>query len=247
MDIVSSENFKLRYSEIDCTHTLKPQILLNFMQDLASDNAQKLGFGYSFVRENNLAWFLLKYHIEFYDYPEKIYNIEILTNPRGYNKLFAYRDFEIKYDSSIIARAASIWGLVDINTKSMVLIAPKLKNCVNFSQYQKSDSDLVFEKIKPIDRVDFEKEFEAMYDDLDVNQHVNNSNYIKWALEVLDFDFIKTHKLKTIDMVFKKELKYSEHIISRAQKENSTTLHTLINKDTKEELCSISAKWEEKK
>ena len=48
MEMISTENFKLRYSEIDCTHTLKPQVLLNFMQDLASDNAEEFGFGYSF-------------------------------------------------------------------------------------------------------------------------------------------------------------------------------------------------------
>ncbi len=246
MDMISRENFKLRYSEIDCTHTLKPQVLLNFMQDLASDNAEEFGFGYTFNVENNVGWFLLKYHIEFVDYPEKIYNIELSTHAKGYNKLFALRDFEIKHDNKTIGRATSSWGLVDLTTKSMVSIASKLSDNPNIKQYQKKDDDLQYNKIRPIERIDREKTFEARFDDLDVNQHVNNSNYIKWAFEVLNFDFRKTHKLKTLDMVFKKELKYAQCVTSQVQTDGNTTLHVLKNSQTQEELCSIMAEWIEK-
>ena len=241
--MISRENFKLRYSEIDCTHTLKPQVLLNFMQDLASDNAEKFGFGYSFNLKKQVAWFLLKYHIEFNNYPEKIYNITLSTHAKGYNKLFALRDFKIEHENIVIGRATSSWGLIDIKTKSMVPIASLLSDNPNIKPYEKKDNDLQYQKIKPIDRVDREKIFEARFDDLDVNQHVNNSNYIKWALEVLNFDFRKIHKLKTLDMVFKKELKYGQSVISQAQTEENITYHILKNKDTNEELCSVMAQW----
>ena len=243
MDMITSENFKLRYSEIDCTHTLKPQVLLNFMQDLASDNAEEYGFGYSFNVEKNVAWFLLKYHIEFSDYPEKIYNITISTHAKGYNKLFALRDFKIEHDSKVIGRATSSWGLIDLDTKSMVPIVSKLSDNPNIVQYQKKDDDLQYNKIRPLERIDREKTFEARFDDLDVNQHVNNSNYIKWAFEVLNFDFRKTHKLKTLDMVFKKELKYAQCVKSQAQTVGNITLHVLKNAQTNEELCSVMAEW----
>lgn len=246
MDMISKENFKLRYSEIDCTHTLKPQVLLNFMQDLASDNAEEFGFGYSFNLKNNVAWFLLKYHFEFIDYPEKIYNITISTHAKGYNKLFALRDFKFEYENQVIGYATSSWGLVNLTTKSMVPIASILSDNPNIKPWERQSSDLQYNKIKPLERIDREKTFEARFDDLDVNQHVNNSNYIKWAVEVLNFDFRKTHKLKTLDMVFKKELKYGEKIVSQVQTEGNTTLHYLKNADTKDELCCVLAQWIEK-
>ena len=246
MDMISTEQFKLRYSEIDCTHTLKPQVLLNFMQDLASDNAEKFGFGYTFNIQNNVAWFLLKYHFEFGNYPEKIYNFTLSTHAKGYNKLFALRDFKMEYEGKVIGRATSSWGLIDLNTKSMVPISKLLSDNPNIKPREKHPDDLEYNKIKPIERVDREKVFEARFDDLDVNQHVNNSNYIKWALEVLNFDFRKTHKLKTLDMLFKKELKYAQRVISQAQTDGNTTLHVLKNADTQEELCCVLAKWIEK-
>ena len=49
-----------------------------------------------------------------------------------------------------------------------------------------------------------EKEFEVRYNDLDVNGHANNGNYIVWAFEPLSFEFRSEYKLKTLDMLFKK-------------------------------------------
>ena len=43
------ETVKIRYSEMDCDLVLKPSALLQFLQDLASDNAELLGFGYSYI------------------------------------------------------------------------------------------------------------------------------------------------------------------------------------------------------
>ena len=62
---IFEEDVKIRYSEMDYDTVLKPSALLQFLQDLASDNAEALGFGYSFIVKQNMAWFLLKYRIEF--------------------------------------------------------------------------------------------------------------------------------------------------------------------------------------
>ena len=47
LDKISEEKISVRYSDIDFDKSLKPFSLLNFFQDIASDNAERLGFGYS--------------------------------------------------------------------------------------------------------------------------------------------------------------------------------------------------------
>lgn len=79
---VFKEEIKVKYSEMDYKLGLKPSALLNFLQDLASENAEQLGFGYSYISKNNLAWFLLKYRMEFNDYPSSVYNLTVKTEPR---------------------------------------------------------------------------------------------------------------------------------------------------------------------
>lgn len=239
------ETVKIRYSEMDCNLVLKPSALLQFLQDLASDNAESLNFGYSYIIKNNLAWFLLKYHIEFEKYPKGLYELTIKTEPRGYNKLFAFRDFEIFYKEAQIARATSSWALVDIETKSMANIREKLSGNPYMVQHENRENDLSFSKIQLPLKNDIEKFYEIRYDDLDVNKHVNNANYIVWAFESLDFDYRNTHCLKSLDMLFKKEIQFGAKVQAFTEINGNETRHLLKNYETQEDLCVVNAVWVE--
>ena len=241
------EDVKIRYSEMDLDTVLKPSALLQFLQDLASDNAESLGFGYSYIVKNNLAWFLLKYRIEFCDYPKGLYKLHIKTEPRGYNKIFAFRDFEIIYDNKIIGRAATTWALVDLKTKAMANVAEILKDNPYMVQHEKRKDDLSYGKIKPIQKIDKELILDIRYDDLDVNRHVNNANYISWAFEPLGLEFRKNKKPKIIDIVFKKEITYGAKVISQVEIFDDVTVHVLKNAETHEDLCYFMVEWVDNK
>lgn len=243
MKNIYAEVYRTRYSELDCNLSLKPSSLLQILQDVASQNAENLGFGYSFLTEKNLGWFLLKYHIEFNEYPQDICDLTIKTEPRGWNKLFAYRDFEICQNEITLGKATTSWGLVDINTKSMVNVGAILADNPNFSEFAKRENDLKYNKIQPLRTVNNEKIFEIRFDDLDVNQHVNNSNYLVWAFETLNYEFRKSKQLKTLDMLFKKEIKFGNKIYSQTEITGNKTLHVLKNNKTGEELCLVQAEW----
>ena len=240
------ETVKIRYSEMDCDLVLKPSAMLQFLQDLASDNAENLGFGYSYIIKHNLAWFLLKYHLEFEDYPEGIYDLTIKTEPRGYNKIFAFRDFYISHGDKQIGRATSTWALVDLASKSMANASEILADNKYMIQHEKRENDLVYGKIKLPEKFDTEKIYEVRFDDLDVNRHVNNANYIAWALEPLNFEFRRANKLKTVDMLFKKEITYGSKVLSQVSIDGKNTIHAVKNAETGEELCLVNAEWIEK-
>lgn len=236
-----TQNYTIKYSEMNQDLALKPYSLLNYLQDIASENAEQLGFGYSYISNKNLAWFLIKYRMEFNEYPVGVYDFKIKTAPRGYNRLFAYRDFEIFNDKKVFGRIFSMWSVVDLNTRSTVLIEPAINN-PNMPQYQKQDSDLAFSKIKPLNEITNQKEFFVRYNDLDVNGHANNGNYITWAFESLDYEFLTNHKIKTLDMFFKKEAKYGEKIISEVEIKDNVTTHRIRNLEN-EDLCLVECNW----
>lgn len=240
------KNIAVKYSEMDCNLILKPCCLLEFLQDLASEHADTNDFGYNFVRSQNLAWYLLKYRMEFNNYPENIFNLKIKTEPRGYNKLFAFRDFIISSDDKILGRVASSWGLVDLTNKTMANPSEVLKDIPDMTPFEKKENDLNYSKIRLPEKFDKEKIFEIRFDDLDVNGHVNNSNYIVWAFETLDFEFRKEYKLKTLDLLFKKEVMYGNDISSELFLEGNISTHLIKNANTNEELCLIKAEWEKR-
>ena len=135
---------------------------------------------------------------------------------------------------------------MDLKTKSMANVADVLADNQYMVQNEKRDDDLNYGKIRLPEKFDIEKIFEIRFDDLDVNKHVNNANYIVWAIEPLDFDFRRTHKLKTVDMMFKKEIQYGNSILSQVAINGNTTIHAVKNAKTGEELCLVNAEWTKK-
>ena len=235
-------NINVKYSEMDHNLALKPYSLLNFLQDIASESAENLGFGYTFVRSINSAWFLIKYRMEFDEYPTGIYDLTLKTKPRGYNKLFAYRDFELYEKDRLLGRVSSMWTIVDLNTRATVPICDVINN-ENMPVYQKQENDLVFSKIKPSNNYEISKTFEVRYNDIDVNGHANNGNYIVWAFEPLSFEFKNSHRIKTLDMIYKKEAKFGEKLLSQIEfKDENTTVHRLQNLEG-EDLFLLECKW----
>lgn len=236
--------FNVKYSEMDHNLALKPFSLLNFLQDIASDNAEALGFGYSYMSKHNYAWFLIKYRMEFVNYPINIQKLTFKTRPRGFNKLFAYREFEIYDNSNLVGRVFSVWSVVDLNTRMTIPVSTAIVDNDFMVPFEKNENDLVFSKIKPLANPSYIKEFEVRYNDLDVNGHANNGNYIVWAFEPLSLEFKTSHKIKTLDMVFKKEAKFGEILACSVEfKDELTTVHLLKNSDN-QDLCLIECRWE---
>lgn len=241
MLIKTRKRYNLQYYEMNTAQRLKESILLLFLQDIASDNAETNGFGYNWCLEHNLGWFLLKYRIELSQYPQNIDYIEIETESRGANRLFAYRDFDIYTpDNNLIGRVASCWGLVDMSTKSMV--APQIIN-PEFESFEKRDTDLKFYKIQLPKDFDYEKFYEVRYDDLDLNHHANNSNYISWALETLPYDFRNNNTVSNVDILLKNDTTAGETIIAQTKINNSQTIHVIKNKADNTDLAYLNIEW----
>lgn len=243
IDNSTIHNISVKYSEMDHNLALKPYSLLNFLQDIASENAETHGFGYSYIVKQNYAWFLIKYRMEFNEYPIGLYDLTLKTKPRGYNKLFAYREFEFSHKEKLIGKVFSMWTLVDIESRNPVLIGSAIQSNSNMQPYQKEETDLSFVKIKMNNAPSLVKEFEVRYNDLDVNGHANNGNYIVWAFEPLPFDFKTNNKIKTIDMMFKKEAKCGEKLIVEVGfNDDKTTVHIIKNMHG-DEICLVQCSW----
>lgn len=232
----------VRYSEMDYKRRLKPSAFLNFLQDTATNAADVCNIGYDEVVKRGLGWYLLKYHMEFYKYPAEIQDLIIKTEARGSNKLFAHRDFEVyTKEKELLARVLSYWTLVNLNDKSIV--PPSSVFEVAMRKVEKRDDDLSFNKVHTIERVDYTAEFKVRFDDIDVNGHVNNMHYIVWALETLPKEFRDNRLLKTLDMVYKKEVQYGNDILSEAQIDDNIVKIAVKNKATGDDLCVIEAEF----
>jgi len=235
------KTYPITMNELDMQYRIKPASLLNLMQDTASRNIAGTPFGNVELNNEGLGWFLVRYRIEFDNYPSHIDEIRIQTENRGTLRQSAYRDFEVfAPDNSRILRATTYWLMVDLETKSLVNIEERYPEITKF---QKRDNDLQLQRLKSQSEYDREQLFHVRYQDLDMNGHVNNTVYIAWAMEVLGLDFLQSHKIKALDIYYKQEVRYGEDILSCVKFNENTTEHLIKNALTGEELCLIRAEF----
>lgn len=234
-------NYILSYYEKDLNRNLKLVSIFNFLQDVAAIHAESIGIGESFVFSNNLAWFVLKYRFELYENINDIMSLDIKTESRGLSRLFAHRDFHFYNNDKLFARATSQWALVDLTSKKII----KPQDVLHLQNFEKRENDLNFDKIPTLPEITYKKTFQIRFDDIDINKHVNNANYLSWALESLNFDFRNKYIPKIVDIYFKKEYNHEGKIISESffDEANLTTIHSIKDEATLEELCVLKIEW----
>ena len=113
------------------------------------------------------------------------------------------RDFEVRDENGKLKiRAISQWVLIDLNTRRPVRISERfpewsgLPERVWEREFDKCP-DFVPTKSKVIG---------CRYDDVDVNQHINNAVYAVWATESVGFNFRNEHKLRGMEIYFEHEI-----------------------------------------
>lgn len=238
-----SITYPLAASDFDANGVLNPYVLLKYLEDIAVKNASDNHFGVEEVAIQQVAWVLLKYTMEFSDYPQGIQELVIETESRGVNRLFAIRDFTIKdAEGAQLGRVSSTWAVIDIDSKRMLNPQEVFKGCL--PKLEKRADDLNYRKISPVTPPYQEQEFSVQAHDIDLNQHVNNCVYMNWALGTLDAAWTQGKKLSRLDINYKREVLQDEAVISRAQTSENTSSHAIHHAETGDELSLLLAQWE---
>ena len=182
---------------------VRPLILMNELQSIADRHAEILGCGRTYCLENNIGWVVLYYLVDIIELPQEGEELTFITWPSCQDALRATRDFEIRgSDNRLMVRATSQWILIDMERRRPLPLANHLSpDVVNpIRSY-----DCAFEKFQDFD-TNKTHIMKCRFDDIDVNQHINNAVYAVWATESVGFKYRTQHKLKQINIQFKKEV-----------------------------------------
>lgn len=238
------KKFQIRSYECDQDGFLRVVTLMNILQDAADLSATSLGFGFNFCLSTGVTWMGTNYHIKIKRLPKIHEHIIIKTWPSGENKFMATRDFAI-YDekNAEIIKATSQWVLIDIARKRPVSLDQYLP------QYMYIDERVLgtdFAKLPDIENAEFQKTFEARYDDIDINRHVNNSIYPLWAVETLPEEFHGKYEPAEIEISYKKECLCGEVVLASATLKDMTSIHTISAADGSKECARLRIVWQNK-
>lgn len=223
--------------------------LLNFMQDIASEHAVKLGFGRDDLMKHNHFWVLSRMYAVIYDLPLWNDKIIVRTWPNGTDKLFAMRNYEVFFpDGRPVASALSSWLIVDRTTK-------KIQRPGDLLTQFRSEMDQENSSVRAAGKLAWSSKneqtsgsFRVKISDLDVNLHTNNVNYLKWVSDTYDINFAMTHIPRSVEINYLAESVFNDEILIMTSIEDKNKYifnHSVIRKGDKKELCRMSVRWED--
>lgn len=225
------KKFKTRYQipfyESDANHNVKLPHILSVALQIASDQSVSLGLGDERIfKDYNLVWVVSEHEVIIDRLPRFNEIVEIETEPISYNRYFCYREFRI-YDQNgeKLVDIFSTFVLMDYDTRRVHdvpedLVAPyeseKIRKILRGPKYKALE--------KATDTL-----YHVRYFDLDINGHVNNSRYLEWMYDVLDFNFLKAYTPKKINLKYVKEVQYGSDIESRLEQDGLITKHEITS------------------
>ncbi len=195
-----------KINEYDKNGNLSLNSIIGIIEDIGAKHSASVGDN---LIENGLkgvSWVLVEWNIKISklpDYTKQLYLDTWAVSKKA--ELITRREFEVKdKDGFVYITACERLVLQDFNNQRLIKITPEMMEKYNPEEELKNEYD--FSKLKEPEDYDFEKPLSIRKTDIDFNNHVHNSYYLDYALDVLD-DF---NSVKEIRILYKQPLTLKE-------------------------------------
>jgi len=206
MKAIHEEQFRVRTWDVDRTNQLSMAAAFNFFQEVAGNHAELLGVGRTTLQNAGQAWILSRMSAVIDRRPLWGQTLNVRTWPRGTDRLFAVRDYEMEDENSgIVARGRSGWIVLDTQ-KQRPLRPQALVSHIPAN----TDKDALPDGIKGLDACSELANTgtrRPAYSDFDYNGHVNNARYVQWIQDALPAEEIEKADSLRLDINYLSEVK----------------------------------------
>jgi acyl-ACP thioesterase len=203
------EDFPLPFGAVDQSDRLTLAAAFDFFQEAAINHAGDLGVGRDRMAETGRAWILSRISVVMDRRPRWREPVRVRSWPRGWEKLFALRDYDIlDGEGRVAVRGRSGWLILD-REKRRPLRPQGLMESLPLNQGLDAlpGGPRALEERQGLEGAGGRR---AAYSDIDYNGHVNNARYIQWIEDILDPELLTGAERLRMDINYLSELKHGE-------------------------------------
>lgn len=211
MELSYKEKFAIKFHEGDFKGNIKLFTIMDYIQQVAEGHAQILGVDFESMMKHGLFWVVSRIEITMERYPKVGEDITIETCLGGREKVFMKRRFKIEdKDGKVIGRALIYYLIVDINTR----FPQKPSTCpVDIDINVGNVNDNKLNKIRMPGEAIETTERKLYYNDIDINNHVNNARYVSFIEDFFSLDWHREKNISYMQLNFIKEIKFDDILI----------------------------------
>ena len=174
----------VRHHECGPDGSMKLQLLLDCLQDIAAEHAEKLGCGMEDLVKNKRIWVLSRLRIRILRLPALKDELELLTYPSGHDRLSAFRQYRISCGGNELVQGSSAWVMLDGATYRPIPMAKVFEEPLPANE----EKPRYFEKFEkfPLSEGTTLGTYRVGCGDIDLNCHLNNAVYARYITDALE-------------------------------------------------------------
>ncbi len=209
MEPIYQQDFHISDVYVDCLGRLKSSMILYFAQEVAGKHFAQLSMDYEALAERGLFWAVTRHRVQITRLPMRGETIHVETWPMPTTRV-AYPRSTVAYDAqgNEVFRAISIWVLMDLNSRSMILpgksgisVAGTLRGIE-----LEAPGGLVAKTLNS------SRPRTVAFTDLDRNGHMNNCRYLDWITDLLPSAFHMQKILKEFTVCYLSEAREGQQL-----------------------------------
>jgi acyl-ACP thioesterase len=186
MKNVWQEPVPVRFGSVDRSDRLSLGAAFGFFQEAAISHAADLGCGLDALAEIKQGWVLSRIAIFMERRPGYEETVLVESWPRGCEKLFAIRDYDMRDpDGRPIVRGRGNWLILDIERRRPLRareVMEKLPLNEGLNALWGGGLPALVQRENLVKT----GERKAAYSDIDYYGHVNNARYVQWIQDITD-------------------------------------------------------------
>lgn len=224
-----SKVYEPRVGEYDKNGRLAPKSIISILEDAGAKHSASVNDDIIASAIGGVSWILVEWNIEIEKLPingEKLYIDTWAISKKA--EIITQREFEVKdQDGNVYIHACERLVLEDFNTGKLLRITPEMLNAYNPEEALSREYDL--SKLKEPSEYKSESVLSVRKADIDYNNHVHNTHYVDYALEILPECEFKGYRV-----LYKKPLFYGENATLKYDGDSTVGIY-----NTKNELCTL--------
>lgn len=178
---------RIRYSETDKTGHLKLESLLDYFQDCSTFQSEDIGLGLDYCKNHHVVWVMSSWQIVVKRYPLMGERVTIGTLPYEFKGFVGYRNFcMIDEQGEEIACANTIWSMLSTDTGKPT--RPDERMLAGYQLEQRLSMEYAPRRIRVPEDCTLGEPIAIKSHHLDTNQHVNNGQFIRIAMDSLELN-----------------------------------------------------------
>ncbi len=211
--------YETRYGDFKTAQEIKPAVILDMVQDIATKHSEKCGYGIFVMEERKQAWLLQGIKAHFEKPVETHTPVVIKTAVKSMKGTTSPRCCYIEQNGQVIAKTIANWFLMDVEKQKPARIPKEMGEAYDFD-----DFDEEFFQYRKLQTQDADPLYKVRIGnkEIDTNQHLNNQKSAELLMDALPFDYFFT------DMeVFYKQSAYlgDELLLCRKETDSGYYVH----------------------